>query len=176
MNAKPITLFLDMDGVLANFESKYEEMFDVQLNKVSEDIWENNWRHWVEAKAFEKLDWFKGARELIDFATNLRATGKIDRLEILSASGGQPYHDEVVRQKNAWLKSRGLFRHFDSVNVVESGKKKGEFAHDRSILIDDTYFVVHNFRDHGGIGLLHDGRVDDMFYQSNMALEMIRNR
>ena len=72
--------------------------------------------------------------------------------------------------------SRGLFRHFDSVNVVESGKKKGEFAHDRSILIDDTYYVVHNFRDHGGIGLLHDGRVDDMFYQSNMALEMIRNR
>ena len=32
MNAKPATLFLDMDGVLANFESKYEEMFDVQLN------------------------------------------------------------------------------------------------------------------------------------------------
>lgn len=176
MNAKPITLFLDMDGVLANFESKYEEMFDVQLNKVSEDIWENNWRHWVEAKAFEKLDWFKGGRKLIQFATELRESGRIDRLEILSASGGQPYHDEVVRQKNAWLKSRGVFRHFDSVNVVESGKKKGEFAHDRSILIDDTYYVVHNFRDHGGIGLLHDGRVDDMFYQSNMALEMIRNR
>ena len=44
MNTKPITLFLDMDGVLANFESKYEEMFDVQLNKVSEDIWELNWK------------------------------------------------------------------------------------------------------------------------------------
>ena len=109
MNANPITLFLDMDGVLANFEAMYEEMFDVQLNKVSEDIWENNWRHWVESKTFEKLDWFKGARELMDFATNLRNSGKIDRLGILSASGGQPYHDEVVRQKTTWLKSRGLF-------------------------------------------------------------------
>ena len=169
---KPITLFLDMDGVLANFESKYEEMFDVQMNKITEDIWESNWQQWVESKTFEKLDWFKGARELIDFAVDLKKTGQIDRLEILSASGGQPHHDEVARQKKAWLKGRGLFNHFDAVNIVESGKKKGEYAHDRSILVDDTYYVVHNFRDHGGIGLLHDGRVDDMVYQINLALRV----
>ena len=104
--------------------------------------------------------------------TELRESGRIDRLEILSASGGQPYHDEVRHQKIAWLKSRGLFNRFDAINIVESGKKKGEYAHDRSILVDDTWYVVHNFRDHGGIGLLHDGRVDDMFYQINMTLQV----
>jgi MoaA/NifB/PqqE/SkfB family radical SAM enzyme len=120
---------------------------------------------------FERLDWFRGARNLIEHAVELKKNGKIQRLEVLSASGGQPYHDEVVHQKNKWLKSRGIFKMFDAVNIVESGKKKGEFAHPRAILVDDTYHVVDNFRKQGGVGLLHDGRVDDMFYQIDLSLK-----
>ena len=169
-----ITLYLDLDGVICDFQSAYEERFDVQLNKISEDIWENNWKNWVDEKMFERLDWFRGARNLIEHAVELKKNGKIQRLEVLSASGGQPYHDEVVHQKNKWLKSRGIFKMFDAVNIVESGKKKGEFAHPRAILVDDTYHVVDNFRKQGGVGLLHDGRVDDVFYQIDMALKTFK--
>jgi hypothetical protein len=168
---KQITLYLDLDGVVCDFQSAYEDRFDVQLNKVTEDIWETNWKTWVDEKFFERLKWYKGGRELIDHAIGLKKNGRIHRLEVLSASGGQPYHEEVVRQKTAWLKSRGLIRVFDQINIVESGKKKSDFAGDRTILVDDTYHVVDNFRKQGGVGLLHDGRVDDVFYQIDLSLK-----
>ena len=171
---KPITLFLDMDGVLANFDDRYEKIFGVQTNKLTKDEWDSNWEKWVESKAFENLDWFKGARDLFEFARELKETGQIDRLEILSASGGQPFHDRVAKQKTLWLKSHGLFKHLDAVNIVESGLIKGEYAHHRTILIDDTRHVIRNFRNCGGIGLLHGGEIEDIMYQVKMVLKLSR--
>ena len=66
---KQITLYLDLDGVVCDFQSAYEDRFDVQLNKVTEDIWETNWKTWVDEKIFERLKWYKGGRELIAWHT-----------------------------------------------------------------------------------------------------------
>jgi hypothetical protein len=143
-------IYLDLDGVVANFEKRYIELFNESPGS-SRDRKEfsNNWTKFIEGKNFETLDWWPGGPELITYL----GKNNLD-VEILSSSGGNKYHDLVVEQKNNWIKTFNLPEQW-KVNIVAGRKKKAEFATPDSVLIDDTLDVIEAFNKAGGIGIHH---------------------
>jgi len=141
-------IYLDMDGVLSDFNAQYKKMFGVTSDEVKGEARHKNWKQFIEQKAFEKLPFLPSAYALLDFISknNLPA-------EILSSSGGPEFHSEVEAQKMSWLIRHGIKY---KPNIVPGGMKKAAFANSSSILIDDTDRVVNNFKKAGGLAILHD--------------------
>ena len=145
-------LYLDMDGVLAHFDKRYRELFfespaDSRENKK----FSPNWTTFVEGENFATLDKFPGADELLKFVQKLENDFEI-KVEILSSSGGQKYHNEVSEQKNNWLNSHQIYY---ARNFVPGRRLKKEYATPETILIDDTSDVIDDFNRAGGYGILH---------------------
>jgi hypothetical protein len=142
-------LYLDMDGVLCNFEEKFAGHYGpISLGKRNRKEWSEDWRDFIlNKKGFENLDWFPGAHALLEYVEKLGIP-----VEILSSTGGQKFHEEVAVQKTNWLKSHGIKY---KANFVWNRKKKAEYATPRTILIDDTDDVIRAFKSAGGIGILH---------------------
>lgn len=142
-------IYLDMDGVLADFEKKFTEYYGfISLSKRDRKEWSQDWEDFILNKhGFEKLDLFPGANELVSFIRQYSVP-----VEILSSSGGQKFHGEVTAQKIKWLKRHG----FDyKANIVSGRRLKKEYANDQVILIDDTEDVIRDFNSAGGHGILH---------------------
>ena len=61
-------LYLDMDGVIANFEKRYIELFNESPGSARDrKMFSKNWTKFIEGKHFETLEWWPGASELITF-------------------------------------------------------------------------------------------------------------
>lgn len=144
-------IYLDMDGVIADFEAQYVKLFGERPTEVQRRNKEfyQYWSTFVEGGNFEKLPTHAGGSELLHA---IKTEFKDCPVEILSSSGGQKYHDEVAQQKRDWLKKHNINYH---ANVVPGGSKKAQFANSDSVLIDDTYRNIKRFREAGGYGILH---------------------
>ena len=142
-------IYLDMDGVLTDFEKKYEELFGVRPDEVkarTKHFW-SNWQTFVQGGHFVHLEKHKDADALLKFVTSLGVP-----IEILSSSGGEANHEYVVTQKIAWLCNNGI--HFKA-NIVPGGSKKAAYASPWNVLVDDTEHVVEKYRAAGGTAVLH---------------------
>ena len=142
-------IYLDMDGVLCDFEEKFVNYYGVDaLKDRARKEWSKNWEDFIlNKKGFEKLDWFSGAHELLAFLEKTNIP-----IEILSSTGGRRFHGEVAVQKLNWLKAHGI-KH--KANFVWNRKKKAEYATPRTILVDDTDDVIRAFNSSKGLGILH---------------------
>lgn len=148
-----------MDGVLADFENRFVSLYGKEaLNERDRKNFTKNWPNFVMTNQFEILDLFPGAIKLVTFLESYNV-----KIEILSSSGGEKFHEEVKRQKIAWLKNN----HFDfKPNIVPGRKYKNEYAGPGKILIDDTPDVVDSFKSAGGFSILHtnvDDTIDILF-------------
>ena len=142
-------IYLDMDGVICNFERKYFERYgELPGSMRDRKEFSANWIDFVTTRQFENLDWWPGAHELLEYVGSLKNI----EIEILSSSGGAQYHDFVNAQKVKWLKEKGLPY---KPNIVAGRKNKSKYASPDTILIDDTYDVIQAFIGAGGIGIHH---------------------
>jgi hypothetical protein len=142
-------IYLDMDGVLCNFESKFIELFGQgTLGMRDRKNFSTNWPRFIEEQQFKDLDWFPGGKELIDFIKDYPHI----QIEILSSSGGLSYHEDVKKQKKHWLRKNGISYR---ANIVPGRSLKKDYASPDTILIDDTEDVINSFNRAGGIGILH---------------------
>jgi PAS domain-containing protein len=145
-------IYLDLDGVVCNFEKRYEEMFGVTpSDSRSLKEFSPNWTKFIEDQQFETLDWYPGGQELLSFIRQI----DLD-VEILSSSGGKKYHNQVTEQKMKWLQDHGIDY---KANIVPGRRKKAEYAKPDTILIDDTPDVIESFDAAGGVGILHKDAV-----------------
>ena len=146
---KVTKLYLDMDGVLCNFEKRFTELYGKDaLGARDRKNFTTNWPNFIMDGNFESLEWFPGGKELLDFIQN-----KTDwEVEILSSSGGEKFHSEVAAQKVVWLCNKGIPY---KANIVPGRKHKTAYATPETILIDDTEDIIVNFNAAGGLGILH---------------------
>jgi len=139
-----ITLYLDMDGVLADFDKEFHK------NGRQEHDSQRFRDAVMNDSLFEKLDMMPDAHILLDHVAKIRGI----RVEILTSLGtNNPFQsDEAKKQKLNWLRAHNIHYH---ANFVRSKPEKAKFASKTSILIDDSPGCVDPFVEKGGVGILH---------------------
>jgi FMN phosphatase YigB (HAD superfamily) len=141
-------IYLDMDGVLSDFERRFREIFDIEPASVRKNKqFSEHWTEFVQGHNFNSLDYHEGALELLEYLAE-----KDVEIEILSSSGGERYHEIVKQDKILWLCEHGIPYH---PNIVSNRSKKKNFAEPDILLIDDHADNIRQFVEAGGQGIYH---------------------
>lgn len=133
--------FLDLDGVMANFDAGVKALTGGLPHEIHKrDMWKAIARH---KTFFEDLELTHDALELYAFLTG---TGK--PITILT---GLPTMNDGAEQKRRWVK-----KHFGDVPciVLPSKDKRLHAAPDR-ILIDDRHDMINGWLEAKGHAILH---------------------
>ena len=144
-------IYLDMDGVLCDFEKKYQDFFGCP-SKDDRGHTKDFYKRW---KVF--LEMYPGAERLIEFINNEFVWPCFGQVCILSSSGGHEYHDKVVSQKKNWLIDHELWYH---PFIVNGKKLKQTYAGPDMLLIDDAKENIEQFIQRGGHGIQHKTAMD----------------
>lgn len=141
---KDVTLYLDMDGVLADFHKAYMKL-DPKLEdrkKFREAV--------ITYRIFEDLDFMPDTQELLNHVSKLHGV----HIEILTSMGTfDPFQGNSAKnQKILWLNKHNIPY---KPNFVRTKQEKAQYATPTSILIDDSAGCIGPFIAAGGHGILH---------------------
>jgi hypothetical protein len=140
-----LNVYLDMDGVLANFDKKWNEIHG------SDEFNREAFRDYImNYKIFEELE---PMPELEVFADVIKTYKDKFNFQVLSSLGSPMYfeqREETVKQKNNWLERYSIT--IPTIYVHHKGLKR-RFATPHSILVDDTKQNVYDFDDNNGFGI-----------------------
>lgn len=140
-----ITLYLDMDGVLADFNKAY-----TSLRTGAEDNPKRFRSAVMDHKIFEDLDFLPDTQELLNHVSRLHGV----KIEILTSMGtfNPEQGHEAKMQKLKWLNDKNIPY---PANFVRTKTEKANYATPDSILIDDSVGCISPFIRKGGHGILH---------------------
>ena len=141
-------IYLDMDGVIADFVKRYKEMYHMEPREAEKNKkFDHFFDQFIETDQFATLDLMPGAMQGIEFLRKAPVP-----TQLLSSTASPARHDEIAKQKLIWLQTHGItFK----PNLVPGKKHKKEFAKPDALLIDDTESVIDDWKKAGGIGILH---------------------
>lgn len=149
---KTFIIFVDMDGVVANWEGRVQDILGDQYATASKSYkWAMITKYNNDVQPFyATLDKMLDADELWTFVTET-----FQYYSILSAAGSTPKDSST--QKRLWL-----LNNLGETNtiIVRDGGDKAKFANPKTILIDDRDKVLNPFIAAGGIGILHTSAKD----------------
>ena len=146
-----ITLYLDMDGVLCNFDKAYRRYDPEKVDRT-------RFRDAVMTyKIFEDLEFMPDAQELLNYVCKLNTV----TIEILTSMGTFDIvqGNEAKSQKLKWLDTWNIPY---KANFVRSKEEKSNFANENTILVDDSTGCVRPFNAKGGHGILHTSASDSI--------------
>ena len=164
-----IKLYLDMDGVLADFNKGFARIKGNEEDRV-------RFRKAVmDYQIFEDLDFMPDTQELLNHVSRLQQV----EIEILTSMGTfNPEQGEAAkRQKLKWLNEKNIpYR----ANFVRTKTEKAQYATENSILIDDSVGCISPFIRKGGHGILHTNSSEtisvlDSTIDSIRALKALRS-
>jgi len=139
-----ITIYLDMDGVLADFDKEYYKVGAAlpDVKRFRAAVLEHN--------IFENLDFMPEAKMLLDYVAKLNCVD----VQILTSMGTHEQHQAASarEQKMKWLNKHNITH---KANFVNSKAEKANYADSMSILIDDSPGCISPFIKSGGHGILH---------------------
>ena len=155
-----MTVYLDMDGVLADFFGKVEEVYHV-------DHWKELNMDVVIAKIqntnfFLKLDEFPTASKLVREVDDMTA-GDWG----ICSSPLRGDHFNSAYWKRRWLEQRDFIPREWKKLVFTPNKEKysrASFTGEPNILVDDKYSNVDKFTNAGGIGIRYQANEDSLEY------------
>ena len=155
------TLYLDMDGVLCNFDKAYKA-----LRTGAEDNPKRFRAAVIDFRIFEDLEMMPDTKELLNHVSKLNV-----KIEILtSTSTHDPFQgSEAKAQKQHWLNKHNIPY---KANFVRSKPEKAEYATPKSILIDDSIDCVKPFEFAGGHGILHTSAKKTISEVNNLILQI----
>jgi 5'(3')-deoxyribonucleotidase len=146
--ANKYKVYVDIDGVLADFDAKGKEITDGKYGSPDfskGQFWKAVYKYNKEVEPFfESLPKMRGADKLMDFITT-----HFDDVALLTATGTTPR--DAPEQKKNWGK-----KSFPGIEVktVQRSVEKAIYANPRAILIDDRDAAIGPWRKTGGIGIL----------------------
>ena len=161
MNEKP-TVYLDMDGVLADFFGGVEKLYGVQhwkelTSDKTKDLKQEVINRITGSDFFATLPKFKSAEALIDIVKKFTG-GKFS----ISTSPLRGDHENSAKYKKIWISNN--IEKPDEI-IVTANKEKD--ATDKAtgtpnILIDDRPKNIERFRNAGGYGILYQANRDPL--------------
>lgn len=159
-----IALYLDMDGVLADFSKEYLTYDPKNSSKKDHKRFKDAV---LTHRIFEKLDFMPDAHELLDYVAKLRDIN----VEILTSMGTfeEFQANEAKKQKLTWLAAKNIPY---KANFVYSKQQKSQYATTNSILIDDSVGCVSPFVAAGGHGILHVNASDSISMLDSTILQI----
>jgi len=146
-------LWIDMDGVLADFEAGVDKIldggYDDDKYHSDPDFRSKMWRAVSKyskegGQLWSELPAMEDAKELWSYVEKYNP-------QILTATGDPLYGAEA--QKRAWVP--WMVGSDVTVNVVRRSSDKAQYATPNSILIDDQPKSINPWKAAGGIGILH---------------------
>jgi 5'-nucleotidase len=141
---KDIRIYLDLDGVMADFDAHFPSVFGLDHKSMADDdMWATINAH---PTYFMDMPICPGAKDFFQ---------KIAWLDpIILTACPRTNYQHVARQKRAWVRE-----HLSVVSVilpVMGGRNKGLFMHaPGDILIDDFGRNIAAWEQEGGVGILH---------------------
>jgi len=131
-------IYMDLDGVLCDFEKKVHEIFGKEPKEIPLKIM---WRRLAQEKNFYGgLDWMPGGKKIWNYVR------KYDP-EVLT---GVPMGNWAPEQKRSWC-----VHHLGKDVIVHTvfARDKKNFAAPNHILIDDTERNIRQWQEAGGIAI-----------------------
>ena len=144
-------IFVDMDGVLADFDKGFQEISGLSSDSVStEEMW-GKINEYGRAKFFSELPWMSGSKEMWNFIIQ-----NFLKVKILSSLGKQDKIDGLnTKGKTMWLRHNIPSLSLEDIILVDNKHKKRHYSKPGDIIIDDTPVVIEEWIKKGGIGILH---------------------
>lgn len=145
------TIYVDMDGVLADFDGGFYNIAGKSSDGVNnEELW-GYIQSYGKAKFFSELSWLPGSQEMWKFITD-----NFLKVKILSALGKSDKIDNQTTQgKMSWLSHNIPNLHSSDIILVENKHRKRHYSKAGDIIIDDTPVVIQEWTKKSGIGILH---------------------
>jgi len=142
-------IFVDLDGVLANFDKKVKELTGKLPDQlVKKDMWNAIKKYYKDGHQFyRELDLMPDANQLWNHI-------KVHDPIILTATGQKV--ESIKQEKVEWCKEH--FPGVQMIGVVHSHEKANYIIRDTeeiSILIDDREKSINPWVAAGGVGILH---------------------
>jgi len=149
---QPARIYLDLDGVMADFDAHFPALFGVDHRQMlDDDMWEKINSH---SSYFMDMPIFPGAKAFFDVVEWLNPI-------ILTACPKSNYAN-TARQKRTWV--RNNLSEDCTVLPVMGGHNKPLFMHAQGdILIDDFPKNISAWEKEGGVGILHKGDFSETF-------------
>lgn len=154
-------IYIDLDGVLCDFNSRFESLFGekplmdypVVSNNAKKKRYKQEFKEFIEGRNFATLDPMPDFYQAVSFINKI---SKKTPTYILSSTATEEHYKEISHQKKEWLKKYDI--HIFPIFVP--GKiLKQKFSAPGKILIDDTLSNIVQWNNRGGIGIHHKSLV-----------------
>jgi 5'(3')-deoxyribonucleotidase len=151
MSKRMKKIYVDMDGVLANFEKKWVELhgFDPEMTHKHKKERKEQFKQFVKNHEFAVLEPMPDMETLVNYLND--KLGNIPK-EILSSTAHEDTYEPISQQKKVWLRK---YKIDWKDNYVPGKKHKYKFAEPGYVLIDDDKQNIEDWNKAGGIGILH---------------------
>lgn len=145
------TVYVDMDGVLADFDGYFNQITGLATNNIEDsELWSRIDAH-GKSRFFSELPWMPGGKDLWQFVID-----NFLSVKILSALGRSDVVDgQTSAGKKAWLRKNIPTLRESDIILVPNKHKKRHYSRPGDIIIDDTDVVIAEWVKKGGTGILH---------------------